>query len=158
VKAVDGKAAVLAAGGIAHGSQIAASLAMGAQGVWTGTIWLGTRESELDDFERQMVIDTPTDGTVRSKARTGKTVRMTRSELSDAWEKPDAPGYLPTPLQGVLHNEAHARIVRARNKELFSFPVGQSVGAVTGETTVADVMYRLQLEFGEAMERLEGLM
>ncbi len=158
VKAVEGRALVLAAGGIAHGSQIAASLAMGAQGVWTGTIWLGTRESELDDFERQMVIDTPTDGTVRSKARTGKTVRMTRSALSDAWESPGAPAYLPTPLQGVLHNEAHARIVRARNTDLFSFPVGQSVGAVTGETTVADVMYRLQLEFAEAMERLEGLM
>jgi NAD(P)H-dependent flavin oxidoreductase YrpB (nitropropane dioxygenase family) len=154
VAAVDGKAAVLAAGGIAHGSQIAASLAMGAQGVWTGTIWLGTRESELDDFERQRVIDTPSDGTVRRRARTGKTVRMIRSELSEVWEQPGAPAYLPTPLQGVLYNEAHARVVRARNTELFSFPVGQSVGAVTGESAVADVMYRLQNEFVDSMERL----
>ena len=158
VAAVDGRASVLAAGGIFHGSQIAASLAMGAQGVWCGTIWLGTRESELDDFERQVVFATPTDGTVRRKARTGKTVRMIRSELSEAWEEPGAPKYLPTPLQGVLYNEAHARVVRSRNKELYSFPVGQSVGAVTGETTVGEVMYRLQLEFGEAMERLAELM
>ena len=158
VAAVDGRASVLAAGGIAHGSQIAASLAMGAQGVWCGTIWLGTRESELDDFERQAVFSTPTDGTVRRKARTGKTVRMIKSELSEAWEAPDAPAYLPTPLQGVLHNEAHARIVRARNRELYSFPVGQSVGAVNGEATVGDVMYRLQLQFGEAMQRLAELM
>ena len=155
--AVGERAAVLAAGGIAHGSQIAASLAMGAQGVWCGTIWLGTRESELDDFERQMVVDTPTDGTVRRRARTGKTVRMIRSELSEAWERPGAPEHLPTPLQGVLYNEAHTRVVRARRKELYSFPVGQSVGAVTGETTVAEVMYRLQLEFADAVERLTGL-
>lgn len=158
VAAVDGRATVLAAGGITHGSQIAACVAMGAEGAWTGTVWLGTRESELDDFERRMVVETSTEGTVRSRARTGKTVRMIRSELTSAWERPDAPAYLPTPLQGVLHNEAHARIVRSRTEALYSFPVGQSVGAVTGTTTVADVMYRLQLECGEAMERLEGWM
>lgn len=156
VAAVGDDAAVLAAGGIARGSQIAAALALGAQGVWTGTIWLGTRESELDDFERQRVIDTPADGTVRRRARTGKTVRMTRSELSEAWERPGAPAYLPTPLQGVLYNEAHARVVRARKSELFSFPVGQSVGAVTAESSVAEVMFRLQAEFVDAMERLGG--
>ncbi len=158
VDVVGDRAAVLAAGGIARGSQIAASLALGAQGVWCGTIWLGTRESELDDFERRAVIATGTDGTVRRRARTGKTVRMIRSELSEAWERPGAPDYLPTPLQGVLYNEAHARVVRSRHRELYSFPVGQSVGAVTGETTVGDVMYRLQLEYGEAMERLADLM
>ncbi len=158
VEAAGDRAAVLAAGGIFHGSQIAAALAMGAQGVWCGTIWLGTRESELDAFQKECIFETPSEGTVRSKVRTGKTVRMRRSRMSDAWEQPDAPGYLPTPLQGVLYNEAQARIVRSRRKELFSFPVGQSVGAVTSETTVRDVMYNLQVEYGEALDRLAKLM
>lgn len=148
------RAAVLAAGGISHGSQIAAALAMGAQGVWLGTVWLGTRESELDPFERQAVYRTGTDGTVRRRVRTGKMVRMIKSALSEAWEEPGAPDYLPTPLQGILYNEAHARVVRARREDLYSFPVGQSVGAVNAETSVADVMYGLQLQFGEAVERL----
>ena len=158
VRVAGERAAVLAAGGIFHGSQIAASLAMGAQGVWCGTIWLGTSESELDEFERSVLFETGSDGTVRGKARTGKTVRMIRSELSEAWEKPGAPPYLPTPLQGVLYNEAHTRVVRARRKDLYSFPVGQSVVAVNNETTVASVMYRLQEEFLEAVERLMTLM
>ena len=157
VAQVGDRAAVLAAGGISHGSQIAAALAMGAQGVWCGTVWLGTRESELDDFERAALYATPTEGTARRRARTGKTVRMTRSELSEAWERPDSPGYLPTPLQGVLYNEAHARVVRARRADLWSFPAGQSVGALTGETSVAEVMYRLQAEYGEAAERLDAI-
>lgn len=157
VGVVGDRAAVLAAGGIFHGSQIAASLAMGAQGVWLGTLWLGTAESELDEFERDVLIRTGSDGTVRSKARTGKTVRMTRSQLSDAWTHANAPDFLPTPLQGVLHNEAHARIVRAKNKDLYSFPVGQSVCAVTKPTTVGEVMYKLQEQYGEAMERLFAL-
>jgi NAD(P)H-dependent flavin oxidoreductase YrpB (nitropropane dioxygenase family) len=158
VRVAGERATVLAAGGIFHGSQIAASLAMGAQGVWCGTIWLGTSESELDEFERSVLFETGSDGTVRGKARTGKTVRMIRSELSEAWEKPGAPPYLPTPLQGVLYNEAHTRVVRARRKNLYSFPVGQSVVAVNTETTVASVMYRLQSEFLEAVERLTTLM
>lgn len=148
---------VLAAGGITQGSQIAAALAMGAQGVWLGTIWLGTVESELGEFEKQVLFATESDGTIRSRARTGKTVRMVRSELSEAFERTDSPGYLPTPLQGVLYNYAHARVVRARRGDLFSFPVGQSVGALRAETKVADVMYRLQLEYVEAAERLARL-
>lgn len=156
VAVVADRAAVLAAGGITHGSQIAAAIAMGAQGAWCGTVWLGTRESELDDFERSVLFATPTDGTVRRRARTGKPVRMVRSGLSEAWERPDAPAVLPTPLQGILFNEAHARVVRARRADLYSGPAGQSVGALTGETSVAEVMCRLQVEYGEAVERLTG--
>jgi NAD(P)H-dependent flavin oxidoreductase YrpB (nitropropane dioxygenase family) len=158
VEAAGDRAAVLAAGGIYHGSQIAAALAMGAQGVWCGTIWLGTRESELDAFQKECIFETPTEGTIRSKVRTGKTVRMRRSKLSEAWARPEAPAYLPTPLQGVLYNEAHQRVIRARRKDLYSFPVGQSVGAVTSETSVRDIMYNFQLEYGEAMERLAKFM
>lgn len=154
---VAGDAPVLAAGGITRGSQIAAALALGAQGVWCGTIWLGTRESELDPFEKQVLFETKAENAVRRRARTGKTVRMIKSKLSEAWEKPGAPPYLPTPLQGVLYNQAHARVVRAQRKDLYSFPVGQSVGDVNSETTVREVMYRLQVEYVEAMERLTAL-
>ena len=157
VEVCGGEVPVLAAGGITRGSQIAAALALGAEGVWCGTIWLGTKESELDPFEKEAVFETKAENAVRRKARTGKTVRMIKSKLSEAWEKPGAPPYLPTPLQGVLYNEAHARVVRARRKDLYSFPVGQSVGDVNSETTVRDVMYRLQMEYVEAMERLTAL-
>ncbi len=98
-----------------------------------------------------------TEDAVRRKARTGKTVRMLKSELSEAWEKPGAPEYLPTPLQGILYNEAHARVVRAKRRELYSFPAGQVVGMLDEETTVRDVMVRLQTEYLDAMERLRKL-
>ncbi len=157
VEACGDEVAVLAAGGIARGSQIAAALALGAQGVWCGTVWLGTRESELDPFEKEVLFETRAEDAVRRKARTGKTVRMIKSKLSEAWEQPGAPKYLPTPLQGILYNEAHARVVRAKRKDLYSFPAGQVVGMINEETSVRDVMYRMQLEYLEAMERLNKL-
>jgi NAD(P)H-dependent flavin oxidoreductase YrpB (nitropropane dioxygenase family) len=148
---------VLAAGGISRGSQVAAALALGAEGVWTGTIWLGTRESELTPFEKDAVFAARAEDAVRRKARTGKTVRMIRSKLSEAWEQPGAPPYLPTPLQGILYNEMHARVVRAQRRDLYSFPVGQSVTSVNEETSVREIMLRLQNEYLAAMERMMAL-
>ena len=148
---------VLAAGGITRGSQIAAALALGAEGVWCGTIWLGTRESELDPFEKSVLFKTRSEDAVRRRARTGKPVRMIKSKLSEAWEQPGAPAYLQAPLQGILYNEAHARVVRAKRADLYSFPVGQSVGTITEETSVREVMYKLMDEYGVAMERLASL-
>lgn len=157
VRACGPGVAVLAAGGITQGSQIAASLALGAQGVWCGTLWLGTRESELDAFERGVLFSARAEDAVRRRARTGKPVRMLKSKLSEAWDQPGAPPILPTPLQGILYNEAHARVVRAQRADLYSFPVGQSVGSLTGETTVKDEMVRLQMEYIDTMDRLAAL-
>ena len=148
---------VLAAGGITRGSQIAAALALGAEGVWCGTIWLGTRESELDPFEKSVLFKTRSEDAVRRRARTGKPVRMIKSALSEAWEQPGAPKYLPTPLQGILYNETHARVVRAKRKDFYSFPAGQVVGMLTEETSVRDVMVQLQTEYLDTMERLRML-
>ena len=120
-------------------------------------MWLGTRESELDAFEKEVLFAARADDAVRRKARTGKTVRMLKSRLSEAWEQPGAPGYLPTPLQGILYNEAHARVVRAKRKDLYSFPAGQVVGMIREETSVRDVMYQMQMEYLEAVERLQKL-
>lgn len=157
VEACGDEVAVLAAGGIAKGSQIAAALALGAQGVWCGTVWLGTTESELDSFEKQALFATRAQDAVRRKARTGKTVRMIKSKLSEAWEQAGAPQYLPTPLQGILYNEAHARVVRAKRSDLYSFPAGQVVGMLHEETSVRDVMYQMQLQYLETMDRLRKL-
>jgi NAD(P)H-dependent flavin oxidoreductase YrpB (nitropropane dioxygenase family) len=104
-----------------------------------------------------VLFETRTEDAVRRKARTGKTVRMIKSKLSEAWEQPGAPTYLPTPLQGILYNEAHARVVRAKRKDLYSFPAGQVVGMINEEATVREVMYRMQLEYLEAVERLNNL-
>ncbi len=149
--------AVLAAGGIATGGQLVAALALGAQGVWCGTLWLGTRESELDAFEKQAMFEARAEDAVRRRARTGKPVRMLKSRLSEAWEQEGAPAYLPTPLQGILYNQAHARVVRAKRKDLYSFPAGQVVGMLYEETSVREVMLRLQTEYLETMERLHAI-
>jgi NAD(P)H-dependent flavin oxidoreductase YrpB (nitropropane dioxygenase family) len=157
VQACAGRVSVLAAGGIAHGSQIAAALAMGADGVWCGSVWLGTRESELDPSEKEVLFAARAEDAVRRKCRTGKPVRMIKSPLSEIWEQPGAPKYLPTPLQGIVYIEGHARVVRAKRKDLCTPTVGQVVGMIKEETSVRDVMYRMQMEYLESIDRLNKL-
>ncbi|MGI4815503.1 MAG: nitronate monooxygenase [Janthinobacterium lividum] len=149
--------AVLAAGGISRGRQIAAAFALGAQGVWCGTIWLGTRESELTPLEKKVIFATRTEDAVRRKWMTGKTVRMTKSKMSEAWEQPGAPKHLLPPLQNALYHYARPRIEKAQRADLVSTPAGQVVGLMTEETSVKQVVLDMLNEYAETAERLAPL-
>jgi NAD(P)H-dependent flavin oxidoreductase YrpB (nitropropane dioxygenase family) len=63
---------VLAAGGIMTGRQMAACMAMGAAGAWTGSVWLATVESETTEIFREKMIAASSRDAIRSKGRTGK--------------------------------------------------------------------------------------
>lgn len=148
---------VLAAGGISRGKQIAAALALGAQGVWLGTIWLGTRESELTPLEKQVLFAAESEDAVQRKWLTGKSVRMIRSKLSEAWEKPGAPKHLPPPLQNTLYYLSKARIQRANRADLLSIPAGQVVGLLKQESSVREVFNSLLTEYADTVDKLQHI-
>src|SRR5262249_17924890 len=150
-------APVLAAGGIAHGGQIAAALAMGAQGAWTGSIWLTVAESDMTPLVMEKLMAADSMQTVRSRALTGKPARQLRTAWTDAWERDDAPGYLPMPMQFMLVADAQARMARAQNRDLVGMPVGQVVGMMDRVRPSKDVILQMVDEYVEASQRLERL-
>ena len=146
---------VLAAGGIGSGRQMAAALALGAEGVWCGTIWLGTTESELSPDMRDVLYQANSEDAVITLGYTGKPCRAIRSKYTEAWLRPDAPAALKnTPMQSILSGEPFRRVERARRKDWMTYSAGQIVGRVNEPTTVKNVMYEMILEYSEAMERL----
>ncbi|MFE7663771.1 NAD(P)H-dependent flavin oxidoreductase [Streptomyces celluloflavus] len=149
---------VLAAGGIGTGEQIAAGLALGAQGVWLGSIWLTTEEAELHSrrLTRKLLAAGPGD-TVRSRALTGKPARQLRTEWTDAWDDPGGPGALPMPLQGLLVAEANSRIQRYEVEPLLGTPVGQIVGRMNSERSVQAVFDDLTRGFERAIDRINRI-
>jgi len=158
VDAVGPDVPVLAAGGIGSGRQIAAALALGAQGVWTGSIWLTVAEADTNPLVVENLLAATSRDTVRARVMTGKPARLLRSAWSDAWDRPDAPDPLPMPLQGMLYGEAARRISRAHNKELSGFPVGQIVGSMNRVRPTKDVMLDLVEEWIEATQRVASLL
>ena len=150
---------VLAAGGIGSGRQIAAALAMGAAGVWTGSIWLTVQEADAPPAQRDAYLAATSKDTVRSRSFTGKPCRMLRNDWTEAWEAPDAPKPLGMPLQFMVTSDAVARGHRYADKakDVLFNPVGQIVGSMTAVRPVKDVIYDLVQEYLESVERLEGL-
>lgn len=158
VDAVGPEVPVLAAGGIGSGRQIAAALALGAQGAWTGSIWLTVAEADTAPTVVENLLAANSRDTVRARVMTGKPARLLRSAWTEAWEQPGAPEPLPMPLQGMLYGEAARRINRARNKELSGFPVGQIVGRMNQVRPTKDVMLDLVEEWIDATERVSALL
>ncbi|HUN53296.1 MAG TPA: nitronate monooxygenase family protein [Candidatus Sulfotelmatobacter sp.] len=148
---------VLAAGGIGRGRQMAAALTLGAEGIWCGSLWLSTRESELIPELKERFFAARAEDAVQSRSRTGKPVRMLRSKLTEAWEAPDAPTFLPMPLQTAAMIESRLRAERARAKDFLTYPVGQIVGDMHEERSCRQVIYDILTELVEAAERLNGL-
>jgi NAD(P)H-dependent flavin oxidoreductase YrpB (nitropropane dioxygenase family) len=151
---------VLAAGGVGSGAQIAAALVMGAQGVWTGSLWLTTVESDLTDPQKEALIEARSRDTVLSKSVTGKPVRMLRNAWTDAWGRPDAPATLPLPLQDLVSNECNsrARAYPRQSKSVSILPVGQIVGRMNRIERTRDVIYRLVDEYLQTVDRFRVLM
>ncbi|MFI2264027.1 NAD(P)H-dependent flavin oxidoreductase [Streptomyces tubercidicus] len=149
---------VLAAGGIGTGEQIAAGLALGAQGVWLGSLWLTTEEAQLHSrrLTAKLLAAGPED-TVRSRALTGKPARQLRTAWTDAWDDPSGPGTLPMPLQGLLVAEANSRIQRHEIEPLLGTPVGQIVGRMNSERSVQAVFDELTRGFERAIDRINRI-
>jgi NAD(P)H-dependent flavin oxidoreductase YrpB (nitropropane dioxygenase family) len=153
---------VLAAGGIATGKQMAACMAMGAAGAWTGSVWLTTVEAETTPSVKEKMLRATSRDTIRSRSRTGKPTRQLRSAWSAAWSAEGAPTPLPMPLQSLLSRPALSKIDKLAAgghqgaKDLSTYYVGQAVGLMNVEQTARSVVYDFMKDYGEAVERLSG--
>ena len=155
---------VLAAGGIVTGRQMAACMAMGAAGAWTGSVWLTTSEAETDPVIKEKYLAASSRGTVRSRGRTGKYTRQLRSPWTDAWTDPGSPEPLDMPLQGLLSGPALNRVDKLAAagdpgaKKLATYFVGQGVGLMNTTVSARTVVYDFMEDFAEASQLLGGIL
>jgi len=156
--------AVLAAGGIGSGRQVAAALALGAQGVWMGSAFLTAAEYDLGvrlpsgrSVIQEAMLAASSSDTVRRRIYTGKPARLLKSRWTDAWDADDAPEPLPMPLQNILVSEAHQRMSESSDPTTVAMPVGQIVGRMNEIRPVADIIAELVTGFADATRRLDGI-
>ncbi|MCV7260422.1 monooxygenase [Mycobacterium shimoidei] len=154
---------VLAAGGIARGRQVAAALALGAEGVWCGSVWLTTEEAETPPVVKDKFLAATSSDTVRSRSMTGKPARMLRTAWTDEWARPDTPEPLGMPLQSALIGDPQLRIHQASSKpdsrarELATYFVGQVVGSLNKVRPTRSVVLEMVDEFIDTVQRLDEL-
>jgi NAD(P)H-dependent flavin oxidoreductase YrpB (nitropropane dioxygenase family) len=155
---------VLGAGGIGRGRQMAAAMALGAEGVWCGSVWLTTDEAETHPTVKQKFLAARSSDTIRSRSRTGKPARQLKTAWTEEWERPDTPNPLGMPLQPILVDQAIRRIDRAAHQpgtgaeQLANYFVGQIVGTMNESKPASRVVYEMIEEFIESVERLNRQM
>lgn len=153
---------MLAAGGIGNGRQIAAAMAMGAAGVWTGSLWLTVEEAHTQPAQKQSLLDASSEDTVRSRAWTGKPCRMLKNEWTAAWERADTPDPLGMPLQGLVTSDGIRRTAvyaDAGDCQKIAFnPCGQVIGQLNTVESCRQVIYRLLDEYVDAVDKAGGLL
>ena len=121
---------ILAAGGVTTGEHIVAALALGAVGVWCGTIWQSTDESDVAAHLKRRLIEAATEDSVQSRASTGKRASMLRSRWTESWSTPEAPEPLKMPLQGMLVAKIQQAIDDWNVEDFQTVAAGQGVGFV----------------------------
>lgn len=151
---------VLAAGGIGSGKQMAAAMALGAQGVWTGSIWLTVTEADTPPAQKESFLKATSRDTVRSRSWTGKPCRMLKNDWTEAWDKPENPKPLGMPLQFMVTAEAVSRghHYAAKAQAVGFNPVGQIVGRMNEVRSARHVIQDMVQDYIEATERLQGLL
>jgi NAD(P)H-dependent flavin oxidoreductase YrpB (nitropropane dioxygenase family) len=150
---------VLAAGGIGSGQQIAAALALGAQGAWTGSQWLMVEEAENTPVQQAAYVKAGSRDTVRSRSFTGKPARMLKNDWTEAWENPDNPKPLGMPLQFMVSGLAVAATHKYPDEtvDVAFNPVGQVVGQFEKVEKTSAVIERWVQEYLEASNTLNEL-
>lgn len=145
---------VLAAGGVATGRHIAASFALGAQGVWMGTAWLTSYEHALHQVIVDKLLAAGSDDTVISRANSGKTFRQIRTGWSEEWARPGAPQPLQMPHQDMLIGDLLGAIGEHEIEPLMHSGAGQSVAFSIEQKSVAQIVADLASQTEEALGRL----
>lgn len=151
---------VIAAGGIGSGGGLVAALALGAVGVWTGTIWLTAHENPLEDFLKDRLIAAEAEQAVITRAHTGKTARSLNSKFIQYWEQPDAPTPLKSPFQpmylpvpwSVSSEDPDKFWTKPDLQDWIGTPAGQVMGQMKERKSAKQILFDMVSEAVDIIE------
>jgi enoyl-[acyl-carrier protein] reductase II len=162
VDAVGDRVPVVAAGGLFDGRGLAASLALGADGVWIGTRFIATPEARSTPGYKDALLRTAEDGTVVSRAFTGKTLRAVRNKTTQYYDDhPDDVRPFPEQLfkaveEGTLHLTGGDEAAGV-DPDRECYPAGQGTGAIDALVPAGELVRRFVTEAEAVIESLGGL-
>lgn len=156
VVSIAGDTPVIAAGGVTTGRHLAAALCLGASGVWTGTLWLASRESDVDMIIKEKLLAATAEDTSYSSSISGMTMRTLECPWTEEWAKPEAPRVLPAPYQMLLSADYLQAANDHRREDLMTEAAGQGVGFVTAMKPARQILFDIVEEALAAFEDISG--
>ncbi len=142
---------VVAAGGIGDGRGLAAAIALGAEGIWCGTVFLATKEAHLEQELKERVIDAVDEDTVITRFFSGKTMRNIKNPIIDLWDQADLHA-LPMGAQGAISEPTQRAAKNAGRIDLIRNAGGQAAGLVTEQLSAGDVVKAIAEQAAEVLD------
>jgi enoyl-[acyl-carrier protein] reductase II len=161
VDAVGERVPVIAAGGIFDGRGLAAALTLGADGVWVGTRFIATPEARSVQGYKETLLSTGEDGTIVTRAYTGKTCRVVANQYTQDFETGERE-LQPFPTQVLVSMQDGANHLggdessEGVDPSIEFFPAGRGVGAIDGLIPAGDLVQRFVDEAEAVLAKLRA--
>jgi len=156
VVAIAGDTPVLAGGGVTTGRHLAGAITLGAAGVWTGTLWLPCRESDVEMQMKERLIEATVEDTTFSNCVSGFTMRTLKSKWHEEWARKDAPPPAPAPYQLFLFAEIKQSGLDWNLPDFQTEAAGQGVGFIDSMKPARQIVFDMVEEAHEAFDAVFG--
>jgi enoyl-[acyl-carrier protein] reductase II len=155
------KIPVIAAGSIVDGRGLAASLALGAQGVWIGTRFIASKEAHAGDLYKQAVIDSTDEDTIITRAYSGKPMRVYKNDYVADWERRPQ-DIKPFPMQAMISHQAGVMggiggQIEGLDRNRSAFAMGQGAGAIREVQSCAEIIAGIMSDAERIIARMAAL-
>lgn len=157
-QAVDAvKVPVVAAGGLYDGRGLAASLCLGAVGVWMGTRFIASQEAHAGNLYREVILEATDEDTVRTRSYSGKPMRVKKNPYVADWESRPA-DIQPFPQQAILSSRAGVMggiggQIEGLDPDRSAFAMGQSAGGIHDVLPAGEIVRRIMAEAEAALDK-----
>ncbi len=160
------KICVIAAGGISHGSGLAASLALGADGVSVGTRFIASKEATIDPAYKDAVVSSTAEDIVLTTRVSGTPASVINTpyvqklglDLPIALKVLKENKYAKKYVVPLIHILGMRALEKAANNPTWKtvWSAGQSVGLIHEVLSVKEIFSKFLLEYEEAVAKLPG--
>lgn len=154
---IAGDTPVAAAGGIADGRGVVAALALGAQAVWCGTVFLFADEANLHPVHREQIDRGRSEDFVSSRVFTGKTSRTFSNAVHKVWANAEIEP-LQMPHQKVLMEDFLDAARKAGRVDIVGNPCGQIAGMLRGRRPAAEIVAQMAAETEAVIRRTSSIL
>lgn len=147
---------VIAAGGIADGRGFVSALALGAQGVQMGTIFVCAEECTAHENYKQAIIKAGDRGTIVTGRATGHPVRIIKNKLAREFEKLEKNNAAPEEYEKLGVGRLKAAVVDG-DSDFGSVMAGQIGGLIKNIMPAKDIVEEILGEALNTMNRVNIL-
>ncbi|TFK25078.1 2-nitropropane dioxygenase [Coprinopsis marcescibilis] len=134
---------VVAAGGIADGRGLAASLAYGASGVWVGTRFVASVEAGAPKKHKELLLNAGHDDVVRTLIFSGRPMSVRKTEYVAEWETKRRGEIEALIAQGEVPHEVEMKVRPERSLEGRQWLMGKVAGSINDVKPAREIVDEL---------------